>query len=174
MLQRIAIVLLFSFLLVGGDQFIAWSADRKLTWEDFAGPVDEESSYTAHTWSKISIGWECDGDIFHFTATAKFDKELSWKREAITPKLLVHEQLHFDITEVYARRMRKHFAQVTNGCSLSQSDMEEQINAMMQEWRDRQKLYDKETSHSKNKEEQTRWELMIQGELKALSKYAGS
>ena len=174
MLQRIAFVLILSVLLLGGDHYVIWSADRKLTWEDFEGPVDEESSYAAHTWSKISLGWDCDGDVFTFTAVAKFDKEQSWKKDNITEYLLSHEQLHFDITEVYARRMRKHFSAVNNGCNLSNDEVEEQFNAILDEWRLRQKLYDKETSHSKNKPEQARWEQLIQAELKSLSKYAVS
>lgn len=172
MVQRIAFILLSSFLLLGGDNYIEWSADRKLEWDDFRGPVDEESSFAAHTWSKISLGWDCDDDVFTFTAVAKFDKDQSWKRDNISPKLLAHEQLHFDITELYARRMRKHFQQVPDGCALSNEEVESQFNAILKDWRDRQKLYDKETAHSKNQAEQARWEQMVAGELKTLSKYA--
>ena len=50
--------------------------------------------------------------VFGSTAQATFDPNTSWVRNPKTASeaLLRHEQLHFDITEVYARLMRQKLA----------------------------------------------------------------
>ncbi|MEY3443690.1 MAG: hypothetical protein RLZZ519_1971 [Bacteroidota bacterium] len=156
----------------GGDHYIVWDATRKLTWEDFAGPADMETSSKAYTWSKISMGWDCEDGVFKLTAVAKFDKNRSWKKDILTPALLMHEQLHFDITELYARKMRAHFAALPKACDLSTDEVKAQAQQILDAWNARQLQYDEETRHSKEKEEQIRWELLIAKELKTLSKYA--
>lgn len=172
MAKTFAFFLCCMLLFAGSEPFIPWNAQQKLIWDDFQGPADEASSSKAYTWTKISMGWECDGDVFKLTAIAKFDKARSWKKDVLTPALLAHEQLHFDITELYARKMRAHFASLTDACKLSTEEVSAQGQKLLDEWNARQKLYDKETAHSKIKDEQARWEVMVAKEIKALAKFA--
>ena len=171
-MMKTVVLLLFCLLFFNGDdKYIPWEAERKLTWEDFTGPADMESSSKAYTWSKISMGWDCEDNVFKLNAVAKFDKSRSWKKDVLTPALLAHEQLHFDITELYARKMRAHFANLPNACKLTTEEVKAQSQKILDAWTARQDQYDQETRHSKEKEEQARWELLIAKELKSLSKY---
>lgn len=155
-----------------GERYIVWNAEQKLSWDDFSGVADETSEYKAITKSKISIGWDCTDKVFAFEATAKFDKENSWKKDHVTDELLAHEQLHFDLAELYARKMRKHFSKLPNGCALTTEQITTITQQIIGEWGDREDLYDKETDHSKNPIEQARWEKMVRQELEALQRYA--
>ncbi len=168
----LALLFCLLFLSGGDDRYIVWEADRKLTWEDFTGPANEEVSSKAYTWAKISMGWDCEDNTFKMTAIAKFDKSKSWKKDVFTPYLLAHEQLHFDITELYARKMRSHFASLPDACKLSTEEVKAQSQTILDAWNARQLQYDEETRHSKDKEEQARWDLMIAKEIKALAKFA--
>lgn len=164
---------LYCLLCVGtGERYLAWSTESKLVWEDFAGPVDEASTFKAFTQSKISMGWECDGSVFTFNAVAKFDRENSWKGDGLTDELLAHEQLHFDLAELYARKMRKHFSNLPNACNLPVEEIQAQGGKFLEDWGQREKLYDRETQHSKNRQEQQRWQAMVAQELSSLGRYA--
>lgn len=167
-------ILLVIILLFGqaDDHYIEWQQSRKLNWDDFQGPIDDESSYKAHTKSKLSVGWECDEGIFNFHAVAKFDKEVSWKADVLTDELLAHEQLHFDICELYARKARLRIQAFKNGCALSQEEVKAILKKNMADWEAYEELYDEESDHNRNREEQVRWENKVAAELEALSKYA--
>ena len=118
------------------------------------------------------MSWDCNGNAFTFTATSKFDKENSWKRDVRTAELLAHEQLHFDLAELYARKMRKHFALLPNACALSTDEVAAQAREIQDAWGAREELYDVESEHSRNRPEQLRWEAMVLKEMAALAKYA--
>jgi hypothetical protein len=172
MTKTIAMLVLGVLLLASGERYMEWEPDRKLTWDDFGGAPDNASTFKAYTKSKLIASWACEGDIFTFTAIAKFDKAGSWKKDVLTDHLLAHEQLHFDLAELYARKMRKHFSKLLDGCGLTTDEIKEQASAIQTEWEKREKQYDEETEHSKNREEQARWQQMVSSELKLLSKYA--
>ena len=156
----------------GGERYIEWRADTKLTWDDFKGPADSESSKIAMTKSKLKYKWDCDEGEFKFTITARFDRGKSWKQGKITDHILAHEQLHFDITELYARKMRRFLTKLEDPCDLSSDEMKEKMTRILEKWDNRQKQYDRETHHSKDHPEQERWEQMIGKELSSLEKYA--
>lgn len=156
----------------GGERYMEWRADQPLTWDDFKGPKDPESTKIAMTKSKLKYNWGCDEGEFKFTVIARFDRGSSWKRDGITDHILAHEQLHFDITELYARKMRKLVANLENPCELSSEEMKEKLTDVLEKWDARQKQYDRESHHSKDHEQQEVWDKMIAKELKSLEKYA--
>ena len=99
----------------------------------------------------------------HFTfATASYmDKSKSWVREGKqTPALLSHEQLHFDISEFFARKL----LQALNNYSYT-SDYKSEIDQVHQQMADARKAmeekYDAQTNHSLNKIKQAEWELYV-------------
>jgi hypothetical protein len=172
MLRSIGIFLFCLLFVAEGERYLEWNSARKLRWDDFSGEADATSSFKAFTKSKINMSWWCDGGIFTFEATARFDKGSSWKKDILSDKLLAHEQLHFDLAELYARKMRKHFRNLENACDLSTDELKAHASQLQSEWEQREKQYDNETEHSKNQDEQLRWEAMIAQELRALAKYA--
>jgi len=89
---------------------IAWSESSKLTWDDFKGIPDTSKVYVwAETTYKIQItDLILEKEVPKYKVRCYFIKSASW---TITDdKLsLMHEQLHFDIAELYARKIRKKF-----------------------------------------------------------------
>lgn len=85
-----------------------WSSSRKLTWEDFKASPDT-TDFTVRALTFVGIGvyngkW-VDG-VPHINVFCRFYKNKSWVKDK-TSSSLVHEQLHFDIWELYARKIRK-------------------------------------------------------------------
>src|SRR5712692_1059719 len=95
-----------------------WSATRPLRWGDFHGVPRQGSDEAAKTAYGIYYAWKCRGRAFEFRAVAAFHTQESWVQPAVVsdsaegPRTLGHEQTHFDIAEVYARRMRRHFREL--------------------------------------------------------------
>lgn len=92
------------------DSKILWKKNTKLKWEDFQRilpPKNIEPTILATTYSSINYEYtQEDNSIPEFQIKAYFLKDSSWTRtQSITT--LEHEQLHFDITELYARKIRK-------------------------------------------------------------------
>jgi len=84
---------------------------------------------------------------------------------------LNHEQLHFDLSEIYARKMRKSFQEsnLTGGSLNSIGNSIFLIN--YQEFQENQNLYDLETGNGIIEDKQTEWNQKIRNELKKLSRY---
>ncbi|HSP39953.1 MAG TPA: hypothetical protein VLN46_00870, partial [Gillisia sp.] len=97
---------------------IFWEQDG-LTWEDFKALPNEESKFDANTNAGLSFSWgvkNTNGDIeLTYEVTSYFNPKLSWvKIDSDNDYLLKHEQLHFDITELHARKLRKKLAEVNS------------------------------------------------------------
>lgn len=175
--SRIAIVIVL--LLTGGGVFgqeivesIPWEASRKLTWDDFKGPVPPDAVPAATTASGISYRYSAN--LMHhevnldFDVTAYFYPEESWyKAERCDAQILQHEQLHFDISEVFARRMRMKLRQ-TSFTENVKSEIQKIYRETLNELEDLQDQYDWETNFSRNTEAQERWNTRIKEALERL------
>jgi hypothetical protein len=148
---------------------IEWTLDRKLTWEDFKGIPDDENFPNALAVTNSGFGVQYSG-IGIFSKTKIFVKTVfitngSWVRdEGRTPYVLTHEQIHFDITEIYARKLRKALAEA-NIKFLKRGDIEEIYWKLHNEWEGRQSLYDIETQFGEKFETQRKWKSIIEIEL---------
>jgi hypothetical protein len=106
---------------------------------------------------------------------AEFNPNESWtrypkmERQAIS---LDHEKRHFDITEIYARKIRK--ALVTGHFTSRHfiDAMDNLFKDMTSQHRDEQRKYDHETMHSMDAAQQQKWNMWIDEQLKALSDYS--
>src|SRR5688572_13394281 len=111
---------------IAREDAIVWAARRPLTWADFKGqPPDEAGAVAARTNYTIIHGMQCAGRKFEYRVVAGFRTKESWVRHAIlrTPadsaRALRHEQTHFDLSELHARRLRRYFVELMAPCSLS-------------------------------------------------------
>lgn len=154
------------------SSLIGWKADRPLTWDDFTAQPDFRSEKTAYTKSRIKSKWNYTGEKLTYKVMAIFETKSSWARQPRTDRLLAHEQLHFDITEAYARMLRREFALMKDPDMIGSDRIKKVTRGVREEWYDRQKEYDRETDHSVNEEAQARWEQEIQELLESLSEYA--
>lgn len=151
------------------DDVIYWSSDYRLTWDDFEGePRYDYEAISALTSSGIIHYKGCrDGEII-FKVQAYFEKGESWvKEEALTDHHLVHEQIHFDITELAARRLRKSLKKRKFKCG-EEVDFENFVNSFIDNWKTEQNAFDLMSRHSLNKEQQQEWFYKVAMELSLL------
>ena len=159
-------------------QNMPWQPDQMLTWADFQGKPDAGSSFLAYTAYTLgySSKYDQDGKIT-VSVTCSFDKSKSWKTpdNKLTDKLLLHEQLHFYVAEIYARKMRKAFheyAATHKAGAGTSADLDKIFIGLMHQSHDYNDQYDIATNHSTIAEKQEEWRKKITGELNALDAYA--
>ncbi|OGX89295.1 hypothetical protein BEN47_07830 [Hymenobacter lapidarius] len=155
---------------------IPWSATRRLVVEDFQSRPKPYEKLAALTTTDIKAGAACRDFVFTGTVQATFDPTASWFRDPknFTPQLLRHEQLHFDITEVYARIMRQKLVvfQAKADCAKLQPAFNNLTKAVYAEWDREQNRFDAETSHGLNAVKQDYWEKQTQIKLAQLAAFA--
>lgn len=72
--------------------------------------------------------------------------------------------MHWDISEIYARKLRTALSKYRPRKSYK-TDLNEIFQKIESERRKLQKQYDRETNHGINKEEQARWYIKIKEQL---------
>jgi hypothetical protein len=172
MIRYLLLLLFVPSFFQSGEPMLHWQADEKLTWDDFQGQADYSIDMSAHTTSRINYGWKCKDGEFLVEVESIFDRERSWKKDLQTNRLLEHEQLHFDITEWYARKLRQTFASIDDACFKPVDDVKAQANAIRSEWKETQDLYDFESDHGRDFDRQDEWEDRVAGELVGLEEFA--
>ena len=155
---------------------IPWSATRRLAIADFLGRPSYGDQLASSTSSDIKAGASCRDFVFTGTVQATFDPNTSWFRNPKTASevLLRHEQLHFDITEVYARVMRQKLVafQAKVNCEKLQPAFNNLTKGVYAEWNREQNRYDQETNHGLVAARQAQWEQQTQVKLEALKAFA--
>lgn len=155
---------------------IPWSDTRRLTMTDFQGHPGPADRLASSTSSDLKANAACRDFVFSSTVTATFDPNTSWFRNPnqASEALLRHEQLHFDITEAYARIMRQKlaaFAPKAN-CTKLQPAFNNVTKAVYAAWDNEQNRYDQETGHGLNTVRQAFWEKQTQLKLEQLKAFA--
>lgn len=155
---------------------ITWSAERRLTLADFQARAPLGDPLAASTSSNIKADAACRDYVFSSTVAATFDPGTSWLRnpKAASEILLRHEQLHFDITEAYARIMRQKlrlFAARAN-CEKLQPGFNNTTKLVYAAWDNEQNRYDQETNHGLNAVRQAAWEKQTAAKLDLLKPFA--
>ncbi len=149
---------------------IAWKASRRLTWNDFKAPADEKDPLHALTATNIDMKAKCDNGELKVKVESVFSAKESWSKNKKSDRLLFHEQLHFDITEIYARRLRKELTNLKGACETP--DLINKVTErVFEEWKKQEDVYDHETNHGLDQEKMKIWADKITAELKSLDKY---
>lgn len=147
---------------------IIWSKERQLTWSDFQAKPDSliKDGEDASTSTQIAISLENKKNKFIFNVQCYFERDKSWTVTNTSPYLLKHEQLHFDIAEIYARSLRKDLQEMKD---IQNNEVEAKIKALYHKTITAcilfQKKYDSETNHSKNITKQQIWNERVNGIL---------
>lgn len=162
---------------VAQDIELSWNAGKKLKWSDFKATPNRSHPYAAITYSGMSYGFSADvvdGEIsVDYQINCFFVSNKSWvkKRYLEDVELLKHEQLHFDITELFTRKFRKKLSTM-NFSEKVKSEINTVYQRLTREKVSVQKQYDSETDHSKNKQAQKTWQIKIDNELQKLLEFA--
>lgn len=158
---------------------LVWSTDRKLTWADYlAQPPAGEAGEVAISALSLVWGFRCRGDVLDFQTVAAFYRDGSWVKGALLREpdrgrgVLAHEQTHFDLTELYARMMRRFFGTLNRPCDRSPLELTALGNQFVRYEGDAQREYDDESAHGKQPAIQSEWEENVESALSALHTYA--
>ncbi len=156
------------------EKLIEWSSTRKLVWEDFKAEPGKEPDSTIAAGTYCGFGFNAVVKPFlkyRIFATNTFNCTLSWvlPGQNHNPTLLAHEQLHFDICEVYTRLLRKQLRGQHNGPVNER--MKLIFRTISEKNTARQLLYDKETVHGSLQVKQKEWASQINKELAELADF---
>jgi hypothetical protein len=153
------------------DEFIPWAHDRRLSWEDFLCEPNKNSDAVASTSTSLGIAYQVEHGQLTYTITCNFSKQKSWGLLR-TDYILAHEQGHFDITEICARKLYKALMEYPFNRKTYRKDVNEIYRAIVKEKEDMQAAYDGETDHSRNRRVQYEWLQKIDLMLQETATYA--
>jgi hypothetical protein len=176
MLKLIATLLLLpvflSFSGIKDENDIPWAASRRLIWSDFKSQPDRNATNAALTSSKIIFNYGYGDDKgFTYHISCVFDKTSSWGKVK-TEYILSHEQGHFDIAEIYARKLNKALKHYSFNVKISPKEVPAMYQQIMKEEGALQNQYDSETDFSRDKPQQAIWLEKIQREIDKLREFA--
>ncbi len=144
-----------------------------LTWKDFKGKVNKRSSYFASTSSGYKYNAAFVGDSLRIVLPCMFYPGKSWvKKGKETPSLLKHEQGHFDLTEIYTRKMRQEIASKKYHVKKVNIAITKVIKKYSKQLSLAQGKYDTQTNHSIIEKQQEKWNEKIRLDLKSTEMYA--
>lgn len=170
------IVFLLIFNIVSA-QNIFWSENQKLVWDNFKSKTNNLGGATVVAYTHC--GWE-------FSATTSsdpkvpvkiniqtvFNENKSWKDvKRINDYVLVHEQKHFDIAEIHARKLRKEVSEKIKTTADYNKFFKTIYAKISSDYKSFQADYDRVTEHGMNKEKQAEYNILISEELEKLKNY---
>ncbi len=169
-MNKILLITILALLIGSHCEKKPWRSDTKLNWSNFRGvaPLDRGLK-TAVTSVQIEIDGEFfEGEIPTVNVLTYFLPEKSWTivNDSMT---LRHEQLHFDIAELYARKIRKEFKILNNNGVLDFEIYEQKYLEYIERHNRTQMEYDNKVYF--NHEKQEKWVNDVANELKKLQEY---
>jgi hypothetical protein len=153
-----------------GEELLTWNIKR-LEWSDYKGKPDPNSDAAASTATYLGIEYNVKNENISYKVSCYFSKNKSWGL-AKTEYILSHEQGHFDIAEVFARKLNKRMKEYKLRRNTYKDDLEKIYNSILDEKERTQNLYDQETNYSRNKEQQAKWLKKIEKMLEELEDHS--
>jgi hypothetical protein len=155
---------------------IEWSAGRKLAWNDFQGRVPAVAREAAL--SQCGFGYATNSvtkrEVLQVKVSARFYRKESWSRaDKQSIRLLQHEQRHFDLCELYARKLRQNTAS-NHYTGADMKKVDKLYDELMEELNHMQQRYDGETTHGLDTDKQNEWNEKIAKEMNELSAFSAS
>jgi hypothetical protein len=138
------------------DELIPWSESRRLTWDDFMCEPQHDVDAVALTSTALGISYRISNNQLSYQINCDFSKTKSWGLLK-TPYILAHEQGHFDITEIFARKLNKALRHYHFNKRTFKQDINSIYDNIIKEKEAFQETYDSETNHSRNKRIQREW-----------------
>lgn len=171
-LSCIFIFFLVSFIYIQNDEKIYWNIKRKLTWNDFKGSPNYTAEDKAITNCSFQSSFLIKNDSVKIIIKSYMNTTKSWVKNGYKiDYLLNHEQLHFDIAEIYARKFRQKVSTEELNKSILNAHLNKISSEYLRQLKEYQNLYDNETNHSTNNEKQAEWSVLIENQLKSLEAY---
>lgn len=147
---------------------INWRANYKLKWSDFKATPDSNSIAVALTSTTISYRIIKKDSVLDVIVSCCFNKPWSWSKNKKIQGVLRHEQGHFDISELFARKFRE---AVRKSKFKGNGEIIVLYGKMMDEKKVYNGIYDEETDYCNNVKKQVYWSKIILAEIKKLDAY---
>lgn len=153
---------------------IEWSEKRRLVWSDFKGTPDTETHPNTLAITHSGFGIESSFNPFKASEIIvhnTFNTFESWGiPEHMNDYVLRHEQIHFDITEIFTRKLRKTLFD-NNLTSKDIARAKALFESTFQEYKLFQERYDADTQKGEKKDTQEKWEAIVEIELAKYDAY---
>jgi len=155
---------------------IVYSPQRPLMVSDFRGPAGSNPSEAAATVSGIGIrtrGETVNGQlVLTITVTPGFKMSESWFRKTEQePRVLAHEQAHFDIMALYACKL----VRALQAATLTRDNytrIAEELHKRFTEAAGREEdTYDEQTNHGTLNDKQLEWQRKVHDEIRQCGCY---
>lgn len=159
------------------SQKIVWKEGNKLFWNQFKSKQNiMKSDTTIVSYASCGLRYTAAKDKqsnrIKILIEATFDPSNSWKHPNKTVGLSTnHEQGHFDIAEIYARKLRKYFAENIKTEKDYQIKFKLTYQMLYGEFLVYENSYDKATKRGTIPEKQKELEEEIKRELKKLEAF---
>jgi len=174
MILKIYIILFsLSLFIKDADKYcqVFWDQRCKLQFSDFI-IVENEDSWIIEAKSAIGVSFNprvVGDNKVELKVRTSFDKCESYMKGALDSVLLEHENIHFHIAEVYARKIRKCFQDID---CLTSNGAYEMYRLYLDSLDMVHDIYDDETVKGMNVEAQKKWGEKVQEQLFMLKDYA--
>jgi len=153
------------------DSLIYWKEDRKLSWQDFKYRDDFEGFGKAIILPKIMLSYIIEDDLVSIDVKACMVKGKSSTSDTVSEGLLKHEQIHFDIGEYYARKIRSSEDELNELYDITIEYVDDYLNSLLDEYNEFQTIYDYETAHGSDDKMQEKWNHRVDSLLNDLKEY---
>ncbi len=148
---------------------VKWDASRKINWNHFS-VKDGSDRFAAECYTFFKASFYLENDSVFCEVITYLNTDSSWRKPSLKAGdgyNINHEQVHFDITEIFARKVRQEL--------MENSVNEQQVKKIYQDnskaCRLFQERYDSETRHSLDKKKQAEWNAKIRSLLHQLGDY---
>jgi hypothetical protein len=153
------------------NEFIPWTPTQRLNWEDFQCEPKKGTDAVASTSTSLGIAYQMQNGKLSFHITCNFSKSKSWGLMK-TEYILAHEQGHFDITEIFARKLNEALQNYAFNKRSFKQDINDIYQSIVRQKEEYQKMYDDETDHSRDRKIQYEWLEKIQKLLEETDSYS--
>jgi hypothetical protein len=150
---------------------INWRTRRELSWDDFQGAPNPTAPNAALTSTSIKFQYHYDKRSFLFQLQCIFHPGKSWVKIK-NQRILAHEQGHFDIAQLYTRKLYKALKHYTFKPETVEADISAIYKQVAAEQAAYQEQYDQETNYSRNIAVQLDWQDKIDQELDSLAAFS--
>ncbi|MFO7673058.1 MAG: DUF922 domain-containing protein [Lutibacter sp.] len=154
------------------DSTIIWTKNYKISWDDFLGKrlISKDNVAAKSVLELYYIPGYHKKGYYSYTIIPVFNKYKSSVTDR-NIKLLEHEQIHFDILEIFSRKIRKQF-EILKNCNESEYTHYKIFNNYLDSLKNYQERYDLETDHSLGEKKQEFWKKIVAIKLKELDSYS--
>lgn len=143
-------------LLTNEEESIPWRSEKKLSWEDFLCAPQKQGDAVASTSTSLGISYQVKDGVLNYSITCHFSKKKSWGILK-TDYILAHEQAHFDITELHARKLYEALYHYEFNPVTFKKDINIIYDRIVKEKEAMQEAYDGQTDHSRKRRVQYDW-----------------